>query len=134
VNIDLRARIRKRKSISAPRIIMFIVLALCLLPAPCCYCQDSQENPPSENKKIMSISGRAAQVEFAEEFIVVSNEAGSGYVTISVPDNTTISRGKESIGLDDIDPNDYLTVQYYIPKPGATYVAVSIVDSAPSNQ
>lgn len=85
-----------------------------------------KEQPKEEPYEIKRLFGTVAKVEFVMSYIVVTCDFG--YVTIQVKDDTTISRDKGEIALDEIDPEDSVIVHYYNPEPGK-YVAVSIRDS-----
>jgi hypothetical protein len=85
-----------------------------------------KEQAKEESKDVKRLFGTVAKVEFVMSYIVVTCDFG--YVTIFVTDDTTISRDKGEIALDEIDLEDSVIVHYYSPEPGK-YVAVSIRDS-----
>ncbi len=72
------------------------------------------------------ISGTVSQVGFAFSFIVVICE--EGYLTFHVTDETAIIRDRRKASLDEIDPEDAVTVQYRVDEEGRR-IALSIRDS-----
>lgn len=102
-----------------------ILACLAFIPAVITpgYCKTQSKEEPHDIKRLF---GTVAKVEFVMSYIVVTCDFG--YITINVTDDTTISRDKGEIALDEIDPEDSVIVHYYCPEPGK-YVAVSIRDS-----
>ncbi len=88
------------------------------------YSQDNQTDSADEKKpKTKWMYGSVSQVAFAQGFIKLFND--QGYQTIEITDKTTITIEGKKAGLDELDTEDAVRVQYYSPEPGK-YVAISI--------
>jgi preprotein translocase subunit YajC len=100
--------------------IVFALSAIACM-ATAAYCQERVEN-----RQILTISGRLAKVDFVGSTIVVKKD--NEQITLSVQDDAIITEGTEKLGLEDLEENDPVTIQYYSPYPGQ-YDVVSIVDN-----
>ncbi len=100
--------------------IVFALLALACM-ATFAYCQAR-----AEERQISTVSGTLTKVDFVGSAIVV--KTGDEQMALSVPDDATITKGTEKIGLEDLEDNDSVTIQYYSFSPGQ-YAVVNIVDN-----
>jgi hypothetical protein len=90
------------------------------------YPQENQTIPQEKGPELKWIYGSVAKVSFTAGYIVVFSD--QGYTNFKVTDKTAISIGPKKVGLDDINTEDSVRVQYYSPEPGKC-VAVSISES-----
>ena len=100
------------------KIIIFILVAF---TASLAYCQEK-----TETHRTITAAGIVANVDAVGNVIEI--KANEGQMAFSVTDDTSITEGTEKIGLMDIEVNNPVTIQYYIPSPGK-FVAVSITSN-----
>ena len=115
------------------RNVLFLSLALlaaCVI-SPYSKAADNEDNATQNTQDTQRVTGTVAKVSFVFSTIMISCELG--YVTFSVPDNTTIMRGPQEIGLEGIKTEETVTIQYRHPSP-SEYVAVFIRASEQSTE
>jgi len=95
------------------------------------YSQENQTNSTVSTPELKWMYGTIAQVSFVKGFVLVTTELG--YLTVTVPDNTTIMIGPKKASLDEIKTEDLVRIQYYCPEPGK-YTALSISESKKENE
>ena len=95
------------------------------------YSQENQTNSTVSVPELKWMYGTVAQVSFVKGFILVITDLG--YLTVTIPDNTTIMLGPKKASLEEIQTEDLVRIQYYCPQPGK-YTAVSISESKKENE
>ncbi|MFH0828049.1 MAG: hypothetical protein V1919_02655 [Candidatus Omnitrophota bacterium] len=113
------------------RVTALIVAAIILTLKTPSYSQENQTNSTVSMPELKWMYGTVSQVSFVKGFILVITD--QGYLTVTVPDNTTIMLGPKKASLDEIKTEDMVRIQYYCPEPGK-YTAVSISESKKENE
>ncbi len=111
-------------------ILGFLVLAAAAASPVSGTAQSENTTAAAEKPRPKTVSGTVNEVNAVSGLLRITSE--QGYLLISVPDGTPITRGTQRIHLDEVSPNDSLLIRYYNPEPGK-YVAVSIADSTSEN-
>ena len=88
--------------------ILYVLMLLLILSIPC-YSQDNSGNPP-----VSTIDGSVTSVDWVGAVISVNNN-----ILISVPPDTVIYKGEDSISLTEVNEGDPVTVTYYDDPDGA---------------
>lgn len=106
-------------------VIIFVIIASFVL-AFNCYAEDIPEDVP-----IFTVHGTVDQVDSVGGILSVLVDGSE--MVFSVPEDLKIRRGVDKIGLDDLDSNDGITVEYYRTRDGELK-ATSITDTNLGNE
>lgn len=91
--------------------------------APYCRAADGSDNETESAEDVKRITGTVAKISFVFSTLMLTSELG--YVTFKVPEDATIMRGPNDIGLEEIRAGETITIQYRHPYP-SEYIAVYI--------
>jgi len=79
-------------------------------------------------KQVKTIDGQVSQIDWVGSKLVVN--IGGDEITFIVPDNLVVTRGTDTLGVNDLDQNDSVTV-YYTDEGVSGLKAVKITDNSP---
>ncbi|MDD5595523.1 MAG: hypothetical protein PHY94_04665 [Candidatus Omnitrophica bacterium] len=104
---------------------------------PCFAQTDIGEVMDEINKnKVEEVSGWVTEIDAPGSVIVINGVTARGngeQMRLKVPDSAKITQGAEDIDLDDIDPEDSVTVRYTVDRSSGELRAISIVDNNVAN-
>jgi hypothetical protein len=96
------------------------------------YAQENSTDASATAKpELKWMYGTVSQVSFVGGFLSVITD--QGYLRVTVPDNATILLGSRNAGIEEIQTEDLVRIQYYCPEPGK-YTAVSVSESKKENE